>query len=135
MEGLIGVLGWLGVITMPLTKILWVSRHKPLPSQVAWLKERFGEIEIIFSPITFGPNPAPSAKQVFDLMRGLGCREVVVVAPLSVIDHICRLEVRPLWAEMNQVDPREAEVEVGGRFYRFVRFRRVKRLALEFEEI
>jgi len=120
---------------MPLTKILWVSRHKALLSQIAWLRERFGEIEIVFSPITVGPNPAPSAQQVVSLMRQLGCREVVVVAPLSVIDHICRLGVKPLWAEMQQVGPEEAEVEVAGRFYRFVRFRRIRRLALEFEEV
>lgn len=61
--------------------------------------------------------------------------EMVVVAPLSVISHICNQGIRPLWAEMKQVPIDQAEVIDKNQGYKFIKFRRVKRLALEFEDI
>jgi len=61
---------------------------------------------------------------------------MVAVAPLSVIARLCELGLRPLWAEMEQVWSRqESDVSAKGRFYRFVRFRRIMAVKLEFEEL
>ena len=60
----------------------------------------------------------------------------MVVAPLSVIARLCELGLKPLWAEMKQVRSwEEADLLYRGRFYRFVRFRRIKAVKLEFEEL
>jgi len=41
-----------------------------------------------------------------------------------------------LWAEMKRVDSKEeAETEVSGRYYRFIKFKRIKGIKIEFEEL
>lgn len=111
-------------------RIIWFSRHNPLPSQIAELKKIFGDdVEIVQDP-----EPFSSAEDVVERFLKSGAYEMVIVAPLSVIGKICEYGIKPLWAEMQQVDPSEAEVIVSGRGYKFVRFRRVKRLNLEFED-
>jgi len=111
-------------------KVVWFSRHDPLPSQVVELHRLFGEVEIVQDP-----NPFNSAEDIMARFRAIGGDEMVVVAPLSVMGRLCDLGIRPLWAEMERVPEDQAEVIASGRGYRFVRFRRVKRLALEFEEV
>lgn len=112
-------------------KIVWFSRHPALPSQVQELKRIFGEdIEIIPDP-----KPFSNAEDIVRRFRAVSGDEMVVVAPLSVLGRLCDLGIKPLWAEMQEVPPEEAEVVTNGRGYRFVRFRRVKRLALEFEDV
>jgi len=114
-----------------LKKIIWFSRHPALPSQVAELKRLFGnDVKIIADP-----NPFDSAEDIVSRFRAAGGDEMVVVAPLSVLGRLCDLGVKPLWAEMEQVPVEKAEVVAAGRGYRFVRFRRVKRLVLEFEDL
>lgn len=118
-------------------KILWMSRHAPLPSQVAELKR-------LFRPdvrVEQYPRPFDSAEDIHTLYRRGGYDDLVVVAPLSVLVRLVDLNVRPLWAEMVQVEnPDEAEVTMPRRdgrvdFYKFTRFRRVKALRIEFEEL
>jgi hypothetical protein len=112
-------------------RIVWFSRHEPIPSQIAELKRLFGDdIEIIQDP-----KPFSSAEEIVERFRTMEGDEMVVVAPLSVMGRLCDLGIKPLWAEMEQVPVEEAEVIANGRGYRFVRFRRVKRLSLEFEEV
>lgn len=112
-------------------KIVWFSRHPALPSQIAELQRLYGaDVQIIADP-----KPFDSAKDILDRFRYIGGDEMVVVAPLSVLGRLCDLGVKPLWADMEQVPPEKAEVVAAGRGYRFIRFRRVKRLTLEFEEV
>jgi len=113
-------------------RILWVSRHDPLPSQVEALKRIYGEeVEIVKDG-----RPFSSAEEILDRYVSGGYVDLVVVAPLSVLGRLCDLGLHPLWAQMEVVeDPAQAEVEASGRLYRFDRFRRVKRLVLEFEEV
>jgi len=112
-------------------RVLWMSRHDPLPSQIAALKRLYGED----TEVVKDPRPFASAEEIADRYRAGGYDDLVVVAPLSVLGKLCELGLKPLWAEMEAVSPEEAEVEAAGRYYRFVRFRRVKRLVLEFEEV
>lgn len=112
-------------------KIMWFSRHPALASQVAELKRLFGgDVEIIPDP-----KPFATADDIVQRFRASGAIEMVVVAPLSVIGVVCDRGLRPLWAEMEVVSKKDAEVVAAGRGYKFIRFRRVKRLVLEFEEI
>lgn len=114
-----------------MVKIVWFSRHPALPSQITELRRLYGaDVQIITDP-----NPFGSARDIMERFRCAGGDEMVVVAPLSVLGRLCDLGIKPLWADMEQVPVEEAEVVAVRRGYRFIRFRRVKRLVLEFEEV
>lgn len=117
-------------------KILWMSRHAPLPSQEAELVRLFGPA----TRVEQDPRPFSSAEDIAARYRDGGYGDLVVVAPLSVLARLVDLSLKPLWAEMAQVDGADAEVTMrrrNGRIdcYRFDRFRRVTALRLEFEEL
>jgi len=113
-------------------KVYWLSRHEPLKSQISELKRLFGDdVEIIQDP-----QPFSSADDIIERFRASGADELLVVAPLSVIAQLVQRGIKPLWAEMAVVSsPKDAEVEVAGRYYRFVRFRRVSAIQIVFEEV
>lgn len=111
-------------------RILWVSRHQPLPRQLEELRRLFGEVEV-----KEDPRPFSSAEEIqFRYQMGT-FDDIVVVAPLSVLDRLVKLGIKPLWAQMQQVTADQGEVQVSDRHYRFDRFRRVKAVVLEFEEL
>lgn len=112
-------------------KVVWFSRHDILSSQKRELQRLFGDDMMLF----IDPNPFSGAEDIVERFKHAQGDEMVVVAPLSVLDKLCDLGLRPLWAEMKVCSPEQAEVRAGGRYYRFVRFRRVKRMVLEFEEV
>ena len=113
-------------------KILWLSRHNPLPVQVAELRRLFGEsVEIRQDVCSF-----QNAEEVVRRFREGGYDDLVVVAPLWVILRLTELGIKPLWAEMDQVGNRqEAHLSYGGRHYRFSRFRRIIAVEVVFEEL
>ena len=111
--------------------ILWLSQHQPLPRQLAKLRQLFGDAEVRQDVNSFS-----NAEEIVRRVREGGYDEVVVVAPLSVIAKLCELGLRPLWAEMEQLqNRRDAEVSARGRYYRFLKFRRITAVRLEFEEL
>ncbi len=112
-------------------KVYWMSRHAPLPSQVAELRRLFGEDVVIEQD----PKPFDSVDDILARFRASGADELLIVAPLSVIAQIVQRGVKPLWAEMQACSPDEAEVEAAGRYYRFVRFRRIAGIEIKFEEV
>jgi len=113
-------------------KVYWMSRHEPLPSQITELKRLFGEGVIVEKD----PQPFSSADDIVERFRRSGADELVIVAPLSVIAQVVQRGIKPLWAEMQQVeDPSEAETEAAGRYYRFVRFRRIVGIEIKFEDV
>lgn len=112
-------------------KILWLSQHKPLLRQRKELEKLFGEVIILQNV-----NPFTNAKDIVRRYRTGGYDDLVVVAPLSVIERLCQMGLRPLWAEMEQVqNDGSVEVTVRNRFYRFVEFKRIKAVRLEFMEV
>lgn len=112
-------------------KILWLSRHEPLSVQADWLKRYFGSVEV-----SRDVNPFTSAEEIQKRYVEGGYDDLVVVAPLSVIARLTELGIKPLWAEMRQVQSRsEADLEYRGRFYRFETFRRIKAVKMEFEDL
>lgn len=117
-------------------KLLWVSRHTPLPKQFQWLRRKFGEISIDQYP-NYGRFA--SAEEIVKYFRNGRFDEMVVVLPFSVIAKITEMGVQPLYAKMDELkgdfDPNLIDLEYNGRFYHFDRFARVTALRLEFEEI
>jgi len=112
-------------------KVYWLSRHAPLESQIAELRRLFGEDVVIEQD----PQPFDSVDDILNRFRQSGADELLVVAPLSVIAQLVQRGVKPLWAEMEQVtDPSLAETEAAGRYYRFVRFRRITGIEIKFED-
>jgi len=113
-------------------KVYWMSRHEPLKSQISELKRLFGDdVEIIQDP-----KPFDNADDIINRFRASGADELLVVAPLSVVAQLVQRGIKPLWAEMEVVSsPEDAEVEVAGRYYRFVRFRRISGVEIKFEEV
>lgn len=115
-------------------RILWVSKHKPLLSQVRELERLYGYVEIVQDP-----SPFDSAEDIAKRARGYD--DVVVVAPLWVIAKLCALGINPLYAEMKCLheapehpDP-DREVKAGKKWYRFERFRRIVGVEVKFEEL
>ena len=112
-------------------KILWLSRHFPLPSQIKELNRIFGETV----DVTVDPDPFSNAEDIVNRFKIGNFDDIVVVAPLSVIQRLTELGIKPLWAEMKRVSKEEAETEVSGRYYRFIKFKRIKGIKIEFEEL
>lgn len=85
------------------------------------------------------PNPFEDASDIIERFKGGGYDEIVVVAPLSVIAKLTEAGLRPLWAEMETIDEKDFNeydsVRVNGRIYRFKEFKRIRRVALEFEPL
>jgi len=112
-------------------RIIWFSRHKPLPSQIRELRRIFGENVSIIED----PKPFSNAENIIKRFNHQLGDEMVVVAPMSVTGKLCELGLKPLWAEMELTTLDKAEIVANGRGFIFKGFKRVKRLVLEFEEV
>lgn len=111
-------------------KLLWLSQHPPLSRQIAALEKFFGENVEIARDV----NPFANAEEIERRFRSGNYDDLMVVAPLSVIQRLCDLGITPLWGEMEEVKNRVlAEVTVKNRHYRFVRFRRVESVVVNFD--
>jgi len=114
-----------------MARILWLSRHEPLPRQIEALRQLYGDRVEVVQDV----SPFRGADDIAERIRRGGYDDVLVVAPLSVIHQLTQRGIYPLWAEMERVDdPRLAEVVEGERMYRFVALRRIRELRLVFEE-
>lgn len=113
-------------------KIMWFSRHDITPSELRELRRLYApDVQIVKDP-----KPFSTADDVVRRYNISGADDLLVVAPLSVFAALCDRGIHPLYAKMRQVYPPErGEVNVNGRLFVFERFQRVKRVALEFEDI
>ncbi|MEM1522403.1 MAG: hypothetical protein QXU69_05220 [Thermofilaceae archaeon] len=131
-------------------KVLWVSRHPPLPAQILELKRKFGDVEIHhFS------GRVPDADFVARLAEEVGAQIVVPVLPLSIIAALVNSATNLviLYAQMREVHkgPRSECERVAAerpdrrvvveyargvcRVFEFVRFERVRAVKLETEPL
>jgi hypothetical protein len=113
-------------------KILWLSRHSPLSCQMDELRSIFGPDTVLSTDI----RPFGDAHDIVRRYRSSGAEEMVVVAPLSVLDALCREGIFPLRADMRalpeapyQEDPTR-HVHAAGRWYAHVQFVRVVEMTL-----
>lgn len=105
-------------------KILWLSRHEATEVQVAQLKEKFGEVEIIQKNVTI----TGGAQQVVDLFQEVGADEMVVVLPPHILADLTspRWGVpKPIRAVMN----REV-LENGEAIFTHSHFERVEKIEI-----
>lgn len=136
-------------------KVLWVSRHKLLQSQVEFLKDKLGDDVII----EMYSDPVVSADGLDWYVSKGGYEYVAVVLPLSIIARLVELargKYTVLYPEMESigllktlpVPGRDYDIERdvvipswdvdGSRTYRIMRFKsfkRIKAIKLELEDI
>jgi len=113
-------------------KVLWVSQHSMQGVQIGCLRRMYGnDVEVVEDT-----RPFDSAEVIIQRVRDGGYDDVIVVAPYSVLDRMCKLGLRPLWADAEQVfDRTQADWSVRGRHYRFLGFSRVEELKLVLEDL
>jgi hypothetical protein len=93
-------------------KVLWVSRHAPLPCQIELLRQRLGDVEVIRFE-----GHIPNAEFVVDLLKQVGAKYVLPVLPLSFIARLVELARQNgfvvLWGRMRTLattkNPEEAQ--------------------------
>ena len=84
-------------------KVLWVSRHEPLPCQKQFLEERLGK------PVEFivHAGHVPNAEYVASIAEKLGVQYVLPVLPLSFIARLVELAAQKgftvLWSKMEPI--------------------------------
>jgi len=119
-------------------KILWLSRHDPLPAQIKYLKEKLGDIEIEKKSVI-----VKDANHAMSLIKETNADIVIPVLPQSVIMHIapqCAQEnILLLRADMellHECDPvcqyfyKSTDTWVNGRHYRFKEFKKLKEIKI-----
>ncbi len=113
-------------------KIAWYSRYPSTARQEAELKRLFGddtELEHRGSP--------RNGEQLARDFQHSGADECVIVAPLAVLEHVTSQGIRPLWSDMAECDESHPEKDVhlpDGRCFRFVEFRRLTTVELEYAD-
>ena len=113
-----------------MTRILWLSNHVPLASEIEALKVGYGnEVEIIQDhSLIF------SADQVIDRYRKKEFEDIVIVAPRSLVTLVEKLinsGIHPIWAEREAVPKSYAEVFLEHKGWRFVRLKRIEKINIE----
>ncbi|MBU6427268.1 hypothetical protein KGQ27_03485 [Patescibacteria group bacterium] len=112
--------------------VLWVSRHPVNGIQLPALRRMFGANVQVVEDL----RPFDSAEQIVARYRQGSFADMIVVVPLSVLAKIVELGVRPLWSQAGVVNEQKlSDWSVNGRHYRFVEFRRVRKLVLEFDDL
>ncbi|MDP2656611.1 MAG: hypothetical protein Q8P11_03565 [bacterium] len=113
-------------------RICWVSQHSMNGVQMGALKRMFGEDVKVFED----HRVWNSAETIVRRIREGGYNDCIVVAPYSVLARLCDLGLRPLYSEAETVtDPKLCDWRVKDRMYRFLGFKRVKRMVLELEDL
>ena len=132
-------------------RILWISRHVPQPAQIAALKEKFGQVEILLptgdpaSPDWSEkgqiagwtlPNERQVAQAVQAALDATGASEVVGVMPVPHLAALTRAGIRPLRAVMERV-PTGAVLDNGEIEYEFnfVKFERIIEVLVRTEDL
>src|SRR5579859_4469300 len=123
----------------PVIRILWVSKNAPLQSQLNELRRLFGPD----TQVVIDPNPFSSASEIVRRYREGSYDEMVLIAPLTVCRVICDFGYKPLWSEMKSIPfgSPDAEISVEGmrekvsgskRSYKFIRFKRLESVTMNF---
>lgn len=98
-------------------RILWLSRHEIQTETKAEIRRLYGETEI--RKVVHQGNWM-DARKISQLLKDEQAGDVVLVAPLSVFDALCKQGIKPIQVKLSQGHQT---------------LRRVKRLRKEFEEL
>lgn len=116
-------------------RILWISRHPPLPRQVEELKRIFGEFELVQYA-----GFVKDADHVVELMKLYHADEVVTIIPMTIIYHLVNEKrVYPVFPKMERLPNDSLEYDYvdpgSGRKYRFVKFVRIRGFEIVEEDL
>jgi hypothetical protein len=106
-----------------MTRILWLSRHKPEEEQIKELREKLGYIEIIQKSVTVS-----SIDEIKQLMEEVQAQEMVVVLPPNLLAELTNPKhglPKPIRAVMNRIVHENGEVE-----FKHSHFERVERVEI-----
>ena len=117
------------------TRILWVSNHSVRVEQITALQQIFGSVKIDFVPEELRTASFMSVEKICKYFWVKRYDEMVVVAPLSVIQKITEKGFKPLYAKCNAVPVAQGDWAVNGKGYRFDRFVRVTAVKMETQEL
>jgi len=104
-------------------RILWVSKHTPLPKQVEELKRIFGDIQL-----SQYAGFVKDVNHLMELVKVFNADEVVVVLPLTILYNLIKKTgLKPIIAEMEEVSGEQYDYidEGSGRKYKFKGFARL----------
>ena len=116
-------------------KILWFGgSQRPVPVQIAVLERMFKDkVDVEWRELDF------RFKDANEFVRRLAterCDDLVVNAPRSVLEQICKRRLYPLVPLTTKVtDPRLADWSTSGGYYRFTGFKRLLRVEFVFEDL
>jgi hypothetical protein len=113
-------------------RVLYLTRHEWTPSEWLALQEKFG----IQSVIESDQRAFNDAKEIKKRLEQGNFDELVIVAPLSVIQELSREKINLYHSEMVvENDPNKVEYHgARGQGYRFERLRKIKGVALQFKD-
>lgn len=118
--------------------IVWFSRHEPTSRQLAALKSLYSTAPTIVRDTA----AFDTASDIEARFRASGADEMVLVAPLAVVQALVKRGLHPLWAQMEQCAASHPEREVTitprsskPRHYRFIKFWRINSIKLDLHEI
>lgn len=115
-------------------KVLWFSRHRPMDFQIPILQKVFGEDMVLEQKV--GSDVYISAEKILQYMKEKHFDEIVMVAPLSVMAKVIELGIKPIKADVVEVnDLSDSTFTYRGRHYKFLKFVRVTRLELVTENL
>lgn len=115
-------------------RIAWLSKYVPLDSQKAELDRLFGPHELVVDTRQFR-----NAGEIrWWIQQQCGINEVVIVAPLTLIKHLCEDGMRPLFAVMKSAEPGTPGAEIAGdrgNHFGFSHFERVVSVEMKTEPV
>ncbi|KKW48407.1 MAG: hypothetical protein UY99_C0002G0011 [Parcubacteria group bacterium GW2011_GWA1_59_11] len=114
-------------------KILWLAKHPPQDVFLKALRDKFGNVAVIRDV-----SLSQSLEEIVRRARAKDHDETVLVGtfPMSFLVQIAECGVRPLIADLRPVPHKDqSHIEENGKFFRFVRFRRLTGVSLDFEEV
>lgn len=109
-------------------RIYWLSRHKPVSSQINNLKELFGNNTIIIEDI----KPFRTIEEIIERFNKYNCDDLVVSAPLSIYHKLCEHGIHPLYPIIvKAMTGEEADYKANGNWYKHIDIKRVMKLELK----
>ncbi|MCB9809260.1 hypothetical protein H6776_02565 [Candidatus Nomurabacteria bacterium] len=120
-------------------RIMWYSAHQPHRLEITELKKIFG-VDVVIDIHGSGHTKRNylSAKSIVQTFKDGNYDEILMIAPLSVIQAVLDLGVQPLKARVEQLSgPGKHDFEYMGRYFKFLTpmFERVQEIQIIAEPI
>lgn len=111
--------------------VIWISQSNPSVMQIEDLQRMYGLIKVSLE--VRPTDPEMLLEQVDRIAAKEDVVDVVVMAPYSILDYLCRHGLRPLHPVAEKAHGNKAEWYDAGQGYRHVEFRRAMRVELILE--